>query len=254
MASETSATTSVLDSRTGRMRARLVLGVDWLVVRALAAAGDPLARVLRGSSHTDVYAGYERIRARGDLTRSRLGLYPVASRRRADEILRDPRFGVQSATADMTPSRIDLAQGPLSGSFLELDPPRHTRVRRLVAPAFRPKLIRDFTPVIDEVLTEIMDGLEGRERFDLMTDLAGVFPIAVISRLLGVPAADATHFSRIRGAGRPVPRRGPHHSPSPTAAGGRPGPRRPVPATGRRTAPRAAGRRHQPAGYRGGRR
>jgi cytochrome P450 len=188
--------TSVLDSRTGRMRARVTLGVDWLVVNALAPV-DPLARVLRGSPRTDVYAHYDRIRARGDLVPSRLGLRPVASRRLADAILRDHRFGVQLATADTTPSRVDLGQGPLSGSFLELDPPRHTRLRRLTAPAFRPKLIRDFTPVIDEVLTEITDRLEGRERFDLMTDLAGVFPIAVISRLLGIPAADATHFSQI---------------------------------------------------------
>jgi len=197
MASGTSAATSVLDSGAGRIRARLMLGVDWLVIRALAAAGDPLARVLNGSPRTDVYAGYERIRACGELAPSRLGLHPVASRRRAEEILRDPRFGVQPAADDTPPSRIDLAQGPLSGSFLELDPPRHTRLRRLVAPAFRPKLIRDFTPVIDEVLAEIIDRLERRDRFDLMTDLAVVFPIAVISRLLGIPAADATHFSQI---------------------------------------------------------
>ena len=197
MASGTSATTSVLDSRSGRMRARLMLGVDWLVISALAAAGDPLARVLRGWPRTDVYAGYERIRLRGDLTQSRLGLYSVNSRRLTEDILRDPRFSVQPDTAERTPSRIDLAQGPLSGSFLELDPPRHTRLRRLVAPAFRPKLIRNFTPVVDEVLAEIMDRLQGRERFDLMADLAGVFPIAVISRLLGIPAADATRFSRV---------------------------------------------------------
>ena len=187
----------MLDSRAGRMRARLMLNVDWLVVSALAAAGDPLARVLRGSPRTDVYAGYERIRARGDLRPSRLGLYPVTSRSKAEGILRDPRWGVQPATAETMPSRVDLAQNPLSGSFLELDPPRHTRLRRLVAPAFRPRVIRDFTPVIDQVLAEIVDRLEGRERFDLMTDLADVFPIAVISRLLGIPAADATHFSQI---------------------------------------------------------
>src|SRR5918995_3844582 len=196
MASGTSTAASVLDSRTGRMRARVTLGVDWLVVNALAPV-DPLARVLRGSPRTDVYAHYDRIRARGDLVPSRLGLRPVVSRSQAEAILRDPRFGVQPATADTPPSRIDLAQGPLSGSFLELDPPRHTRLRRLTAPAFRPKLIRNFTPVVDEVLAEILDRLEGRRQFDLMSDVADGFPITVISRLLGIPAADATDFSRI---------------------------------------------------------
>ncbi len=196
MASGTSTTTSVLDSRGGRMRAGAMLTVDWLVVNALAPI-DPLARVMRGSPRTDVYAAYEQIRRRGDLSPSRLGLHSVVSRRSAEAILRDPRFGVQLDTADTSPSRFDLAQGPLSGSFLELDPPRHTRLRRLTAPAFRPKLIRNFTPVVDEVLGEILDRLSGREQFDLMADLADGFPITVISRLLGIPAADAAHFSQI---------------------------------------------------------
>ena len=196
MASGTSTTTSVLDSWTGRTRARAMLTLDWLVINALAPV-DPLAQVLRGSPRTDVYAAYEKIRIRGDLASSRLGLRSVTSRRQSEAILRDLRFGVQPATADSTRSRIDLAQGPLSGSFLELDPPRHTRLRRLTAPAFRPKVIRDFTPVVDEALTEILDRLADREEFDLMTDVADGFPIAVISRLLGIPAADATHFSRI---------------------------------------------------------
>ena len=80
---------------------------------------------------------------------------------------------------------------------MELDPPQHTRLRRLTAPAFRPKLVREFAPVVEEVLTEIMDRIERQDRFDLMSELAGTFPIAVISRLLGIPAADATHFSEI---------------------------------------------------------
>ena len=120
----------------------------------------------------------------------------VVSRRSAEAILRDPRFGVQLDTADTPPSRIDLAQGPLSGSFLELDPPRHTRLRRLTAPAFRPKLIRDFTRVVDQVLGDPRPA-GGTRTVRLMADLADGFLITVISRLLGIPAADATHFSQI---------------------------------------------------------
>jgi cytochrome P450 len=196
MASGTDTTTSMLDTPTGRIRAGAMLTFDWLVVNALAPI-DPLARVLRGSPRTDVYAAYEQLRLRGDLSPSRLGLRAVVSRRQSEAVLRDPRFGVEEATADRTPSRIDLAQSPLSGSFLQLDPPRHTRLRRLVAPAFRPKLIRNFTPVVDQVLAESLDRLAGRDRFDLMADVANSFPIEVISRLLGIPDVDATRFSRI---------------------------------------------------------
>ena len=102
MASGTSTTTSVLDSRSGRTRARAMLTVDWLVINALAPV-DPLAQVLRGSPRTDVYAAYEKIRIRGDLASSRLGLRSVTSRRQSEAILRDLRFGVQPATADSTP-------------------------------------------------------------------------------------------------------------------------------------------------------
>ena len=174
-----------------------MLGIDWLAVNAFSVVGDPLAQVLRGSPRTDVYAAYERIRAGGDLASSRLGLRAAVSRKTCEAILRDPRFGVRPIEgADTTPNRIDLAQGPLSGSFLELDPPQHTRLRRLTAPAFRPKLIREFAPVVEEVLTEIMDRLERRDRFDLMTELANTFPIAVISRLRR-PRRGSTHFSKI---------------------------------------------------------
>ena len=191
-------TPSILDSRSGRLRARAMLTMDWLAVNALSVTGDPLARALRGSPRTDVYGAYERIRARGDLAKSRLGLRAAVSRQTCESILRNPRFGVRPVEgADTTPNRIDLAQGPLSGSFLELDPPQHTRLRRLTAPAFRPKLIREFAPVVDDVLAEIMDQLDRRETFDLMSDLADTFPIAVISRLLGIPVADATRFSEI---------------------------------------------------------
>ena len=176
-----------------------MLGIDWLAVNALSAAGDPLARVLHGSPRTDVYAAYERIRAR---------------RRRSDLIQARPAYGGVPADLRRDPARSALRRPadprcrhhaephrprPRTAQRvpLELDPPQHTRLRRLTAPAFRPKLIREFAPVVEEVLAEILDRLEGRDRFDLMSELASIFPIAVISRLLGIPAADATHFAEI---------------------------------------------------------
>jgi len=164
-----------------------------------ALTGDPLAGVVRGAPRTDVYAGYERLRRRGDLARSPLGVRSVTSRALCGEVLHDPRFGVEMPTG-MTSSAGMLefaAAGPLSGSFVELDPPEHTRLRRLTAPAFRPKLIRDFAPAVEGALAEVLDPLTGRDEFDLMAEVASPFPIAVISRLLGIPAGDAAEFRRI---------------------------------------------------------
>jgi cytochrome P450 len=176
-----------------------MLGVNRLAVHGLALTGDPLARVVRGSPRADVYGGYEQLRRRGDLFRSRLGVRTVTSRAMCDDVLRDPRFGVEMATG-MTSSAGMLefdAGGPLSGSFVELDPPQHTGLRRLSAPAFRPKLIRSLAPAVEGALTDILDPLTGRDGFDLMVEVASPFPIAVISRLLGIPEADASEFRRI---------------------------------------------------------
>ena len=161
---------ALLDSWGGRWRARLVLGFNRLAVHGLALTGDPLARVVRGSPRADVYAGYERLRRRGDLARSPLGVRTVTSRALCDQVLRDPRFGVEMSTG-MTSSAgmLDFeSAGPLSGSFVELDPPEHTRLRRLTAPAFRPKLIRVFAPAVEGALAGVIDPLAGRNQFDLM--------------------------------------------------------------------------------------
>jgi cytochrome P450 len=192
---------SLLDSWGGRWRARLVLAVNRLAVHGFALAGDPLARVVRGSPRTDVYAGYERLRRRGDLARSTLGVRTVTSHARCDQVLRDPRFGVEmpnGMTSSSSAGMIEFAaSGPLSGSFVELDPPEHTRLRRLTAPAFRPRLIRNFAPAVEAALEGVLDPLTGRDQFDLMAEVASPFPIAVISRLLGIPEADASEFRRI---------------------------------------------------------
>ena len=117
------------------------MSVNQLAVYGFALTGDPLARVVRGSPRTDVYAGYERLRRRGDLAHSPLGVRSVTSRALCGEVLHDPQFGVEMPTG-MTSSAGMLefaAAGPLTGSFVELDPPEHTRLRRLTAPGLPPQ-------------------------------------------------------------------------------------------------------------------
>jgi cytochrome P450 len=193
------ARTSLLDSWGGRWRARLQLAVGRLAVRGFSLMGDPFATVVRGRPGTDPYGVYEQVRRQGQLAPSRLGVRTVTSRDLCDEVLRDPRFGVETpAGMSDLPGPPDLnGGGPLAGSFVELDPPQHTRLRRLTAPAFRPKLIRHFTPAVEAALAEVLEPLAGRDSFDLMTEVASPFPIAVISRLLGIPAADTSEFRRM---------------------------------------------------------
>ncbi len=183
----------------GRARAAVRLHGAQAVVRLLRLAGDPVARLVSAGSEDDPYAIQERIRARGSVVSSRLGVHAVTSRALCEQVLRHPDFGVQNDHGET--SRADgiteVAVGPLVGSLLDLDPPDHTRVRRIAAPAFRPRAMRQYADRVESIVHRLLDPLEGRERFDLMTDFASPFPVTVISGLLGVADVDTARFARM---------------------------------------------------------
>jgi hypothetical protein len=190
-------------SRRDRLATRARLGLQEAYLRGAALSGDPVARWVRGSPRTDVYALFETIRRRGPVVRSRIGVLALTSAELCEQVLRDPAFRVRPAVD--RPRRDPMARMPMpptvSGSFLEMDPPDHTRLRRVVAPAFRPRAVRGWAPRVEAVLHDLLDGLErsGRLRggFDVMADVAAPFPIAVISAVLGVPHVDAARFREI---------------------------------------------------------
>ncbi len=79
-------------------------------------------------------------------------------------------------------------------SMLIMDPPDHTRVRKLVNKAFTPKRIAALRPRIEQLVREELDAVAEADRFDLIHDLAEPLPAIVIAELLGVPAEDHRQF------------------------------------------------------------
>jgi cytochrome P450 len=67
------------------------------------------------------------------------------------------------------------------------DPPYHTRVRRLLAPAFTPRALKALQPRVEALIERLLDGLERRGRFDLIADFAAAIPVQLIGDMLGVP-------------------------------------------------------------------
>lgn len=154
-----------------------------------AQLGDPVARLLNAPWRNDPYPVYEQMRARGPLVRSRLGLWAATDHGVCDEVLRDRRFGVRTSNGDYgdpTAAAVDLQL-----SLLELDPPEHTRLRRIAAPAFRPRKLELYRARIEEVTHELLDQALQRGTFDLVRDFATPLPIRVIADLLGLPPVDA---------------------------------------------------------------
>jgi cytochrome P450 len=110
-------------------------------------------------------------------------------------VLRDPRFGRSAAgrlgAGSPGPAGEPAADEPVVRSFLALNPPDHTRLRRLVSRAFTPARVRDLGPRIEAIATELIDAARASAGpVDLIAALASPLPVTVISELLGVPAAD----------------------------------------------------------------
>ncbi len=158
--------------------------------------GDPLALWMRPESKADPYPMYEQLR-RADLVQSGLGAWVTVDHATAEAILRDRRFSpspthmrrYQPPSYPPGDPRADLPAADL----LTMDPPDHTRIRRLVTGAFTPKAIAALEPWIREVARGLLDRADS-SGFDLIDALAFPLPIAVICQLLGVPAEDQASF------------------------------------------------------------
>jgi cytochrome P450 len=76
------------------------------------------------------------------------------------------------------------------GSMIEADPPRHTRLRRLIAPAFTSAAVSQIDETIRKRVREILDTLEGKDEIEFVTEFATPIPMVIFYDLMGVPRAD----------------------------------------------------------------
>jgi cytochrome P450 len=151
---------------------------------------DPMAQLRGPAGRDDPYQIYERVRAKGTVVPTRMGSFVSPSHRVCNFVLRDRRFGVRSGERVQTADEFDM-------SFLDMDPPDHTRLRRLAQPFFSPKLMAGYRPRVVSQVDALIDAAEAEGTFDLVSSFAAPLPIAVITDLLGVPDADAAEFSAV---------------------------------------------------------
>lgn len=78
--------------------------------------------------------------------------------------------------------------------LLNIDPPDHTRLRRLVSKAFTPRRVAEFQPRVQELTDQLIDGFAERGAADLIHEFAFPLPIYAICDLLGVPREDQDDF------------------------------------------------------------
>ncbi len=97
----------------------------------------------------------------------------------------DKEFGRTPPPAWQAPfTESQLAQ------LIDMEPPDHTRLRRLVSTAFTPRTVEGMRPLIGEIVDELVGAAAGRGTFDLLADVIEPLPVTVIAAMLGIPASD----------------------------------------------------------------
>jgi cytochrome P450 len=147
----------------------------------------------------DPYPAYARLRAAGPVLYDEASDHWLLTRLRdVNASLRDRRFGRTylhvADHEDMgheTPSpELDPFWHLINHGILDMEPPDHTRVRRLVAKAFTPRMVESMREPVQRLTDGLVDAVEGAGEFDLLASIAEPLPVAVIAELLGVPASD----------------------------------------------------------------
>lgn len=157
-----------------------------------------LVQMLDPATRADPYPLFAQIRAHGPLVMPGTNMVVLSSFADCDEVLRHPDSCSDSMKSSVVQNLLASGAMPPRGNtpgFLFLDPPDHTRLRKLAQQAFAPRVVRALEPEIDTMVDRLLDGIAERGSADLIADLAYPLPVAVICRMLGVPVEDEPKFS-----------------------------------------------------------
>ncbi|MEU9191556.1 cytochrome P450 family protein [Streptomyces hundungensis] len=162
--------------------------------------------------HQDPYPAYAALRSRCPVQRLANGpegraSYVVTGYAEAREALADARLSKDTAAFFAGKGSSRRLHPAVARTMLASDPPRHTRLRKLVTKAFTPGAVAELRPFIAHVTDELLDRWPVGQQADFVADLAVPLPVAVICELLGVPQDDRPDVRRWSGelfaAGRP---------------------------------------------------
>ena len=144
------------------------------------------------------YPFYERWRQHSPVMQTPLGFTvltryeDVARTLRSNEFARDIEAHIEARPDDPRNARRERLrqrreEGQIAKSILNLDPPDHTRLRRLVSLAFTPSAIERLRPSVQQLVDVVLDTAAERGAMEIVEELAFPVPFQVISDLLDLP-------------------------------------------------------------------
>jgi cytochrome P450 len=165
---------------------------------APAEPQDLLLKLLDPAIRANPYPVYRQILDGGPMHLPESTLHVLSSFADCDEVLRHPDSCSDRLKSTAAQRAIEAGEQPRpfgTPGFLFLDPPDHTRLRKLVSKAFSPKVVKSLEPDISGFVDGLLDKVDDTGQFDVIESLAHPLPVAVICRLLGVPMEDEPQFS-----------------------------------------------------------
>jgi cytochrome P450 len=167
-----------------------------LALKRSARAGEIGPRLATDkATWNDPIPWYDALRAQGELVEGKV-VHSTASHAVSSEVLRSPVFRV-GITEDSLPPIVRRAlrlafdpkfPGPAEPtSLLAVDPPQHTKYRRLVSKVFTARAVAALEPRIEQIADELLDEMQRHDSLDLVKHYAEPLPVRIIAEILGIP-------------------------------------------------------------------
>jgi cytochrome P450 len=143
------------------------------------------------------YDQYRRLRELRPVHQSPLGPWTLTRYGDCARLIRDPTLSVEERHSAYSGREAVFEAAGVerrnrgSRAILNIDPPDHTRIRRLVGKAFTPRRVEELVPRVQALVDAALDAAATQGSMDVIADLAFPLPFAVISEMLGMPDADS---------------------------------------------------------------
>jgi cytochrome P450 len=146
----------------------------------------------------DPYPQFAELSTGNPVQRTPLGLWALFGYDDAVRLLRDPSLSVEDRSVVGRNPRAEVREQILGDrtqrgtrQILNLDPPDHTRLRKLVQQVFTPRMVEQLAPRVQAMVDDVLDKVAARgDGMDVIADLAFPLPFRVISAMLGMPASE----------------------------------------------------------------
>jgi len=183
--------------------------VGSVIFKTVQRTGSFLDRVVNDSPigdpkfQGDQYSQYARLLAKGPLIRSYVaGGWSLLSFQAVHEAMHDLRF---SSDVFQNPTINRMSRFAIRGNsslldnpmLVSIDPPEHSRLRKLARQGFLHKFVQSLEPQIRRITDECLTSVQDRGQFDLIATLARPLPANLISHILGIELDEREPFKRL---------------------------------------------------------